>query len=290
MKNTKVFITDISRRGGYAAVAFKGCPLRCKWCITPEARQFGQEIAFDIDSCVTCAACNRACGVGMQKMRPSRIYDRSFCTVCGNCVPACPNGLLKLIRREETAGGIAEAAAKAGLPLLLTGGEPTAQPEAFRAVLECAAELGVKTDIHTCGDYAPELNADIVSRVRRVYFDIKELDARSFAADTRGDLGRVLANLRALDGAGKDTVIRCTLIPGVNLNAEFIASLAELLRSLENVSRTELTPYSDECIKKARLVDIFHMPRYRVPARAELETAAETLRKLGTENVRVLAE
>lgn len=287
MKNA-VYITEISERSDCIAVLLKGCPLRCKWCITPEARQFGQEIAFDIDSCDSCGACRRACGVGMQKLKPARIYDRSFCTVCGNCVPACPKGLLKPVRRESSAQEIVLAAKNAGKPLLLTGGEPTAQPQAFRAILQAAYAAGVKTDIHTCGVYDPVLNAAIVSGVRTVYFDIKELDARSFAADTRGDLGTVLSNLRELDGSGVNMVIRCTLIPGVNLNGDFIHALGELAKSFKNCARVELAPYSDECVKKARLVDIYRMPRFRVPSPEELRSAAATLKDLGVRHVSVI--
>jgi len=283
-----VYITEMTERPDRVAVSLKGCPLRCVWCITPEARQFGQEIAFDIDSCDSCGACRSACGVGMQKFKPARIYDRSFCTVCGNCVPACPKGLLRPVRRESSAEEIVRAAQRAGKPLLLTGGEPTAQPKAFRAILQAASAAGVKTDIHTCGAYAPALNTDIVSSVRTVYFDIKELDARSFAADTRGDLAQVVSNLRELDGSGADIVIRCTLIPGVNLDPVFIKSLAELINSLERAPRTELSPYSDACIKKARLVDIYHAPRFRVPLPEELRSAAATLKDLGVRHVSVI--
>ncbi|MBO4277324.1 MAG: radical SAM protein [Clostridia bacterium] len=288
MEQTKIHITGISSAGGRVSVAFKGCPLRCGWCITPEAQKFGQEIAFDIDSCVRCGACTRACGVGMQKQKPARIYDRSFCTVCCSCVSACPKGLLKPLRREVTAEYIIAQAKAAGKPLLLTGGEPTAQPQAFRELLLRAAEAGVETDIHTCGVYDPVLNADIVSSVRTVYFDIKELDPAAFAADTRGDLGTVLSNMRELDRAGADIVIRCTLIPGVNLNGDFIHALGELAKSVKNCARVELAPYSDECVKKARLVDIYRMPRFRVPSPEELRSAAATLKDLGVRHVSVI--
>ena len=236
VEQTKVYITGVSAGKDAVSVSFKGCPLRCGWCITPEAQKPGQEIAFDIDSCVRCGACTRACGVGMQKQKPARIYDRSFCTVCCSCVSACPKGLLKPLRYEVTAEELVARAKAAGKPLLLTGGEPTAQPQALRAVLQTAAAQGVKADLHTCGAYDPALNADIAAHVRTVIFDIKELDSRSFAADTRGDLAQVLANLRALDAAGAQIALHCTLIPGVNLSGPFLSALAELAKSIKHLA------------------------------------------------------
>lgn len=276
-KDTVLYISSLDECDSGARISFKGCPLRCKWCITPEARTFGQELTFDIDSCTECGLCRPACGVGMQKMKPSRIYDRSFCVCCGNCVPACPHGLLKLVRREVTAGEAVAFAKNHGGRLLVTGGEPTAQPGGLKALLQLAREEGIMTSVETCGAFESGFAETLASLAGEVVFDIKDHDPARFRADTRGDLSAVLSNLVSLSASGAKITLHCTLIPGYNDSPAFAAFVAKIYGGLLNARGITLSPYSAEAVKKARLVDIFNSPRFAVPTAADMQNFADML-------------
>ena len=45
------------------AVYFKGCPLSCKWCHSPESRKAEPELIFMQDRCELCGTCADVCPV-----------------------------------------------------------------------------------------------------------------------------------------------------------------------------------------------------------------------------------
>ena len=65
-------------KGMRTVVFFKGCPLRCAWCSTPES-QSGQREVY---------------------------YMKERCTGCGACIQVCPE---QALRRSEKTGGITAA-------------------------------------------------------------------------------------------------------------------------------------------------------------------------------------
>ena len=65
-------------KGMRTVVFFKGCPLRCAWCSTPES-QSGQREVY---------------------------YMKERCTGCGACIQVCPE---QALRRSEKTGEIVRA-------------------------------------------------------------------------------------------------------------------------------------------------------------------------------------
>lgn len=52
-------------------------------------------LILDIDKCIVCGACEKACPAGAIEVKPKEHlykYDPYSCIVCGNCVEACPTG------------------------------------------------------------------------------------------------------------------------------------------------------------------------------------------------------
>ncbi|MHC4251181.1 MAG: 4Fe-4S dicluster domain-containing protein [Planctomycetota bacterium] len=126
------------------AVYFKGCPLRCRWCHSPESQGRRPEVILMRDRCKACGACARACPEGAHKVREGgHSFERVSCRVCGACVSECPSGALAVIGRRTSAGEVVARAARmkpffehSGGGVTLTGGEVTSQPEFAAAVLD----------------------------------------------------------------------------------------------------------------------------------------------------------
>ena len=251
-----------------AEIVFKGCPLRCGWCPRPETRSPAREIMFDIDSCKKCGLCSKACGVGMQKMKPSRIYDRSFCTVCGNCIPACPYGYLSDARFESEIGKLLTDAVRQGKgKLILSGGEPAMQEESFLALIKAAKQAGFKVEVHTCGVFNGAIAGEICKFSDAVVFTVFDTDPERFKKNTRGDLETVLINLRLLDRYCARLFVKCLILPGVNDERSHAEKLAGIYRSLVYAEGIELFTYTAEQLaesaRRAKLVDVYYGRKFK---------------------------
>ena len=64
-------------KGMRTVVFFKGCPLRCAWCSTPESQSGQREVYYMKERCTGCGACVRACPTGA--LRPDGTLDARRC-------------------------------------------------------------------------------------------------------------------------------------------------------------------------------------------------------------------
>ena len=48
-------------KGMRTVVFFKGCPLRCAWCSTPESQSGQREVYYMKERCTGCGACIQVC-------------------------------------------------------------------------------------------------------------------------------------------------------------------------------------------------------------------------------------
>ena len=270
MNDHDLLLSEI-RYGSEATLVFKGCELRCVWCERPELRVPAREILFDIDNCVECGKCSKACGVGMQKMRPVRIYDRGFCTRCGNCVPACPNKLLSVCGNyytvDEVVSGLTSHGARS---LTALGGDPACRHEPLIALFEAAKRAGIVTRLETPACFDASYAARIAAVTDEFVFDLFDSDPVRFRENTRGDVEKIFENVKTLDSLGKPSALRIRIIPGVNVGTGFVRDAAKLYGSLKNCERVEFVPYRKGGAKAAKLIDIYRYPEYREPTEAEI--------------------
>ena len=199
---------------GIRTVVFlKGCPLRCKWCHSPESWAYG--------------------------------------------ISKYPNG--EQIGREWSVDGLLEEvlkdkdfydSSKGGVTL--SGGEPLAQPEFCEAFLSKAKQAGLHTAIETSGFAIPAVIDRLLPFVDLWLYDIKELDAAKFLAYTTRPLVPVLTNLRRIDAAKGQVVLRCPMIPGLNDDAAALARIGALADELGAVMRIDIEPYVPYGIDKAK--------------------------------------
>lgn len=164
--------------------------------------------------------------------------------------------------------------------LTVSGGEPTAQPQGLLELLQAARAEKISTCLETCGAFPPSLADQLVELVDLFLYDVKDTDPARLRENTGADLDRILQNLRRIDEKGGASVMRCVMIPDVNLNEAHARKLAEVFLSLKHCAFVELLPYHPLGISKAQRLGE-EMPRYRAPEKEELEAFAAVLRACG---------
>lgn len=234
---------------GIRTVVFlKGCPLDCPWCHNPESKSPRPEILYSPTLCMVCGRCVEACENGAHTIADSiHHFDRSPCTLRLDCVDACPSGALEIAGRTMTVGEVMAEVDKdrvfyeeSGGGVTLSGGEPLAQFEFARNLLQEARGNGLHTCVETCG-VAPVGHYEAIVPLTDLFlWDVKDTDKARLKANTGAGLDLVLDNLRRVDERGGRTRLRCLLIDGVNIENAHLDRLAELSRSLGNCAGIEL--------------------------------------------------
>lgn len=292
-KNNTVCVTEIQRfcmhdgPGLRTTVFFKGCPLHCRWCHNPETQKSGHDILFSRTKCIVCGACAAVCPAGAQILDPERAFDREKCLSCGACTAACPTQALTAVGMEMTVDRILEIVRKdsdfygADGGLTVSGGEPLFQSEGAVSLFQAAKDANISTCVETCGVFNPQLIPELIQCVDLFLYDIKDTDERRLFENTGAALAEVVSNLKKIDESGKETVMRCILIPDVNLNDTHAQNLAELFYSLKHARYVELLPYHPFGISKAEQLGISHGAEYRRPTEKETADFAARLKQSG---------
>jgi pyruvate formate lyase activating enzyme len=142
---------------------------------------------------------------------------------------------------QESGGGVT-----------FSGGEPLAQLEFLRALLEAARGAGLHTAVDTCGFAPREDLLGLVPLVDLFLFDVKLLDDSRHRELTGLPTGPILDNLRALVEAHASVWIRVPIIPGHTDDEADVAAIATLLADLTGIRRVSLLPYHASGGAKAR--------------------------------------
>ncbi len=231
-------------------VYFKGCPLRCIWCHSPESVSPKPEVVWYQTRCVRCGRCVEVCPEGLRSFEPVDPRDRSGCRLCGICVEECPSGALEIKGKLVSAGEIADHAMqlipffrRSGGGVTLTGGEPTFQADFAYAVLALCRQAGIHTAIETCG-YAPWEKLERLASVTDLFlFDLKHPDDEMHRRYTGVSNRLILENLARLIESGAELVVRVPLIPGCNDSPSTVKATG--LKALElGARRISLLPFN----------------------------------------------
>ena len=232
-------------------VFMKGCPLDCWWCHNPESKSRQRELFYTPHLCIACGYCASVCPAGAHSITDAgHAFDRDKCRLCLQCAEKCFAGSLEVAGREMTAVQVVAEVEKdrifyeeSGGGMTLSGGEPTAQFEFTREILEGARTMGIHTSVETCGFGVSARFVELVPLADLFLWDIKDTDESRHAENTGVPLAPILENLRLVDQVGGTTVLRCPLIPGVNLNDSHLDGLARIYGSLSNCLGIELLAY-----------------------------------------------
>lgn len=230
-------------------VFLKGCPLSCIWCHNPESQRMSPEIMFDEGKCISCKKCSTACSLHRFKGE-SHVYDRSECRVCGKCAELCYVGALEVCGSSMSVDDVIRQVTRdrifyknSGGGLTISGGEPMAQFEFTKALLEAAKKENLHTCIETCGFASFAKYRNIAPFTDIFLFDWKLTDPILHEKYTGVSNALIKENLIMLDSIGSKTILRCPIIPSVNDRKEHLIGIAELANSLKNVIAIDIEPY-----------------------------------------------
>lgn len=278
-------------------VFFKGCPLRCRWCHNPESQHTAREIAYHTDKCIGCGACGAVCPSGAHRFEEGRhVFLRERCTACGRCAEVCCAQALEAIGRrapvEEVLREVLadkEFYAQSGGGMTLSGGEPLAQPEFATALARAAKEAGVSVCVETCGYADPAILLRLAEFTDIFLFDYKLTDPEKHKAFTGVSNEKILSNLEELDRNGVQTILRCPMIPEVNLEDSHFEGIARQANRLQHCLGIDLEPYHPLGISKSeQLGRQAAYQRKEFLNRDDLLPAAETLRRSVSIPVKIL--
>ena len=282
-------VTDIQKGcthdgpGLRTTVFLKGCPLHCRWCHNPETQRFGKEFFYRPEKCIGCMACARVCPVHAHREEEGlHLYDPTACIRCMACTEQCPSGALesasKTMELEEVVQQVCldKVFYRRRGGMTVSGGEPTAQKEGLLALLAAVKAEGIHTCLETCGVFPGRLIPELAGLVDLFLYDMKDTDPARLKENTGADLNLVTENLLALDRLGCQSVLRCILIPDVNMNRQHADALAHLYGRLENCHHIELLPYHPYGLSKSEQLGQEGI-RYRQPEQAELNEFARYL-------------
>ena len=240
-------------------VFLKGCPLRCVWCHNPETHRMGDEVMFRTSRCIGCGRCVAVCENAAHRFDEEHrhIYDRSLCSLCGRCMNTCLTKAIESVGETMSVEAVMQELLTdqvfyqtSGGGITVSGGEPTAQPEFTFALLSACKENGLHTCIETCCYCDPKILEMLQPAVDLFLVDWKVTDEQKHREYTGVSNKRIEQNLALLSNLGAKVVLRCPLIPQINLEESHYDGIAAIANRYPNVTRIELEPYHPMGLEK----------------------------------------
>lgn len=274
--------TSIHDGQGLRTVIFlKGCPLRCRWCSTPESQRSEPERGYARDRCVSCGLCVSSCPEGALSIPEGDrkvSIDFSKCQKCFICAAKCPNNAIKkygsLLSVRETVREISKDEIfffYSGGGVTISGGEPLGQPKFVSQVLKKCRELGIPTAIETSFHAPFQAMEKILPWLNVLYVDIKLMDEELHKKWVGLDNSIILDNLQKIDESDYllNIIVRIPLIPGVNDSDSNLADTARFCKSLRKLQEIELLPYHRLGLETYRNLEMDYPLKELVPPSRE---------------------
>lgn len=269
----------------------KGCPLRCLWCFNPESQSFSPEIVYYSNKCINCNTCVSTCPEKAIETdsRGRKIVDSGRCNNCGICTESCPTGALKLYGERATVKNVLEEIKKdilfyqnSGGGVTLSGGEPMAQVNFTKAILEECQKAGIHTAIETCGYQDWKNFQKVLEFVDLVLYDIKHMDSIKHREFTGFSNELILSNAVKISLHDIPMIIRVPIVPGYNDSKENIEATAKFTSKLRAVQEIDLLPYKSLGeTKYDTLGRKYSLEGIESPDRNYLKIIKETMDKFG---------
>ncbi len=275
-------MTNHNGPGIRTLVHFKGCPLRCRWCSTPESQLREPELLYKSTRCILCGACMRACPAGAitpaKETEKKLLIDRNLCSRCFACVSECCSGALSKSGKDWFVEDLVKEICKdeiffanSGGGVTFSGGEPLMyvdedMVELYRRVKEKSITIGIDTT-----GYVPWENIErILPYTDFFLWDLKVMDPGKHKELTGVDNRLILENLTKVEENaqkyGIRVYIRCIQVPGFT---DFDENLKETCKVLSGM----------KCIKELDLINFHHLglKRYEASGHPYLMEGTEPL-------------
>ena len=231
-------------------ILFKGCPLRCVWCSTPESQKTELEIGLDRSKCTLCTNCVSVCPQNAINLTDETvIIDRAKCNCCGDCAKVCYPQAITILGKEMSVAEIVKEVEKdailykhSGGGVTISGGEPLLHPDFTKELLEVFKENQISVGVDTCG-YAlwPDIE-QILPYVDFFLWDIKHMDSATHRRYTGVRNEIILRNVQSVSEKGITLYIRIPIIPSYNDSEENIRTTCEFLSELTSVKEVHILP------------------------------------------------
>ena len=250
-------ITNIQRfsthdgDGVRTTVFLKGCPLNCVWCHNPECIKPNNEILYVKNFCIHCRMCEKICEKSAHVFDGmEHNYHRDKCVLCLSCAKVCPAKAIEQVATDMTVDDVLGEVLKdrdffgdmGGITL--SGGEPLVNEEFSIELLSKAKRAGITTCVETSGYFDSDIVPSLARRVADlVLFDLKDGNEDRHKENTGVGYERILKNLWLLDSYKVETVLRCIMVKGVNMDKVNYEFIAEVYGCLGNARGVELIPY-----------------------------------------------
>ena len=244
---------------GIRTVVFmKGCPLNCAWCHNPESKSTATELFYKGELCIACGSCSNVCAVNGHTLTDGvHLFDREKCVRCGKCVEGCYSNALEICGEERTAEEVIDIVLhdkpfyeESGGGITLSGGEPLIQYDFTLSLLKLAKQHGLHTAIETSGFSNRDLTI-LNDFVDLWLYDIKVFPEEEHIKYTGVSNKVIFDNLYQLDRIGARIILRCPIIPDVNMTPQHFTAIADLANTLDNVTAIHLEPYHPLGLSKA---------------------------------------
>lgn len=244
---------------GIRTVVFlKGCPLRCRWCHSPESQSRNCEILFRREACILCGQCAEICPNKCHRLIGGiHVFNRKSCSSCGQCAGQCLSEALSRVGTAMPAQQVINAVAKdkmfhdeSGGGMTISGGEPLFQADFTLELLKLASRRGISSCVETCGHGDYSQLKSWLPYTDIFLFDYKVTDPRLHKGLTGVDNRLILENLEKLNAAGAKIILRCPLVQGVNDGENHLRAIGRIADRLENVLEINIEPYNPLTVEK----------------------------------------
>lgn len=249
-------------------IFFKGCPLRCSWCHSPEGQSY-QNIALKSPN--GCLHCNRCVGICP--------YKQKKCIGCLKCVSVCPRNLIRSASEDYTINQLYKIVEK-NFKILninnggitLSGGEPLMQGSLLIKFID---KIDKKTHIalQTSGYGDSELFKKIISKIDLVLFDMKIMDKEKALIYEKIDNTLIFENLEILKKSTIPFIVRVPLIPQIVDTEDNLKKIISYVKGCKNFLRVELLPYNKFAGSKYKMANMVYEPMFdeSIPSNPHLE-------------------
>jgi pyruvate formate lyase activating enzyme len=231
-------------------ILFKGCPLRCCWCSTPESQQTEPEIGVYPAKCIKCGLCAPVCPVhAITLIDEKPVIDRSLCTVCGKCAEVCNAQAIEILGHRMTVAQLVTEVKKDEIVfkyshggVTISGGEPLFNPGFALKLLLAFKQEDINTGVGTCGQIPWSGLEPVLPYVDFFLWDIKHMDPQQHKRLTGVANELILSNAKAVSERHVPLYIRIPLIPGCNDSEENIRATAKFALGLSSLVEVDIMP------------------------------------------------
>jgi len=252
----KRMVIDITRMtvhngpGIRTLILFKGCPLRCIWCSTPESQKESAELAFYPDKCILCGDCIPICPENVITIGNTSVFiNRDLCNNCGKCAGVCYTEALRLLGQEYTVEELLDVAKRdtvaykhSGGGVTISGGEPFQRLDFLLKLLQELKKNEISVGVDTCGFTSRKNIEAVLPYIDFFLWDVKHMDDSTHLELTGVSNRLILDNLSFVSDRRIPVYLRIPVIPGYNDSEENLLALCDFAKDLPSLMEIDLLP------------------------------------------------